>query len=140
MVTIILAYDKQGGKDMKNKIWKLGVPFLIIFCIVSLLVVVFTREPIWLTIFLSACLIFVTCLYVITARKTMWHQALLEVNKDYRSPEMRNAVKDLWDFQRACEKEVKKDEKELEGKIKKRLKEKFIKELASSQPSDYDNL
>lgn len=143
MVTIILTHDKQGGKDMKNKIWKIGVPFLLISFIASVLGVIFTREPILLTLFLSACLIYVTCLYVVTARKTMWHQALLEVDKDYRSGDMRDAVKDLWDFQRKCKNEVKKegetkDEKELEGEIKDRLKEKFLEGLNKDENRGLD--
>jgi len=142
MIAIIL-HMKQGGKDMKNKIWKFGVPFLLISFIVSVLGAMFTREPIWLTLFLSACLLYVTYLYVITTRRTMWHQALLEVNKDYRSEGMRDAVKDLWDFQRDCKNEVKKeeetkDEKELEEKIKDRLKEKFFKGLDKDEKWELD--
>ena len=35
-----------------------------------------------------------------TARKAMLHQAILDVQKDYRSPEILYAVKTLWDFYR----------------------------------------
>ena len=126
---------KQRCKDLKDKIRKIGVTFLLLISfIVSVLGAIFTREPIWLTLFLSTCLLYVTYLYVITSRKTMWHQALLEVNKDYRSEDMMDAVQGLWDFRRKYEKEVKKeeetkDEKELEGKIKDRVKEKFFEGL-----------
>jgi len=34
------------------------------------------------------------------AKRTMIHQALLDVQKDYRSPQMQYAVRTLWDFYR----------------------------------------
>ncbi len=34
------------------------------------------------------------------AKRTMIHQALLEVQKDYRTPQMQYAVRTLWDFYR----------------------------------------
>ena len=51
-----------------------------------------------LTIVVSSFLVIVTYFFFDTSRKTMWHRVLLEIKKDYRSPEMAYAVHTLWNF------------------------------------------
>lgn len=52
-----------------------------------------------------------------TMKQTMWHQALLDVKKDYRSAEMMSALNELWKFYRGCKKKA-----DLKKEFKKRYK------------------
>lgn len=77
--------------------------------------------PEYLTLVVSTVLVATTYLYYLNSKKTMLHQAFLDVQKDYRSPEMGYALHTLWNFYRD---ECNEDKKTL----KKKFKTKFLKE------------
>ena len=97
---------------------------MIIFTIISK----FLSMAEYLTLVISTVLVVTTYLYYLNSRKTMLHQAFLDIQKDYRSPEMGYALHTLFNFYRD---ECNEDTKTLKKKYKKIFleEEKKMKEI-----------
>lgn len=98
---------------------------LIFFIIIKILKWLSIAEL--LTIIISSALVIITYFYYDTTRKTMWHRVLLEIKRDYRSPEMAYAMHTLWNFYRD---ECNEDEKILRKKYL-RIFKKELKKISS---------
>jgi len=74
-----------------------GIPGLMVFVIPA-----FLHE--YGVVIATILLVCVTYFYYNTNKKTMWHKALLDAKKDYRSPEMMDALQILWWLYKGCDK------------------------------------
>lgn len=95
------------------------------------------------------------------SRKSLQHQVILEIQKNYRADEMGNAIRGLWDFRDKIEKSVKKREKynqkikeyeaqknekkieefkeEIYNKIQKEMLKEYESKLNNTPTRDFDN-
>ena len=77
-------------------------------------------------VFVTFLLVIITTIYAIYTRKTMIHQVLIEIQKNFRTPEMRFAIKSLWDFHDKIEEELKNKLPENEKLKKEDLKSEIL--------------
>lgn len=78
--------------------------------------------------------LFIAGYSVIISRKTLRHQVLLDVRKDYRSAEMTSAIDELWEFYRDCNEKKKDDINLLKEEYKKRVGAEKAKISNSTDP------
>ncbi|MCK4332627.1 MAG: hypothetical protein KAV40_03505 [Thermoplasmatales archaeon] len=92
---------------------------IIIVTVVTLIlyILLYNQINVFLTLFLTMILIAITYSYYDITTKTMWHQALPDVQKDYRSAEMLSAIETLWNFYRDCKSRKLSLSKEYENRV-----------------------